>query len=207
MRTSEQERGRKSDEDTSTADVVSPHVTDNNEPESVEKKEGTGETGAKEDKAVETGEAGAESVEALRRERDEYHDRLLRTAAEFDNYRKRVERERQDMTRMAAAGVLLDVLRIVDDLERALEAPAPPEAEQYRRGVELIHRQMLALLERHGVTAIDAVGTEFDPNIHEAVFAERSPDHPEGHVLAELQRGYRIGDRLLRPSRVKVAKA
>lgn len=194
MRTSEQERRRKSDEDNFTVDVAVPQVNEGNEAEPREEKE-------------EKEEAGAESVGALRRERDEYYDRLLRTAAEFDNYRKRVERERRDMSRMAAADVLLDVLRILDDLERALDAPAPPEAEQYRQGVELIHRQVLALLERHGVTAIDAVGTEFDPNVHEAVFAEQSADHPEGHVMAELQRGYRIGDRLLRPARVKVAKA
>jgi molecular chaperone GrpE len=147
-----------------------------------------------------------EPLRELQRERDALQDRLLRTAAEFDNYRKRVERERREHTETAAADALLEMLPIVDNLERALQAPAPAEADVYRKGVELILKQMLDLLRRRNVTAIDAVGADFDPQIHQAVLHEPSDAHRDGEVMAELQRGYRIGERLLRPAMVKVAK-
>jgi molecular chaperone GrpE len=148
----------------------------------------------------------ADALDALRREKDALQDRLLRTAAEFDNYRKRVERERREHSEYAGADILTDMLPIVDDLERALQASPGGEAESYRRGVELIHKQMSDLLRKRGVKAIDAVGTQFDPRYHEAVMQEVSGDHREGEVMAELRRGYTLGDRLLRPATVKVAK-
>ena len=96
---------------------------------------------------------------------------------------------------------------VIDNLERALEAPATGDADSYRQGVELIYRQMLELLRRRGVTAIESVGTDFDPQVHQAVAHEASSDHREGEVMEELRRGYKLGDRLLRPAMVKVAKA
>jgi molecular chaperone GrpE len=146
-------------------------------------------------------------AEGLRRERDTLQDRLLRTAAEFDNYRKRVDRERRELSEYAGADILSDMLPIIDDLERALQASAGADAQSYRRGVELIHKQMTDLLRKRGVKPIDAVGTQFDPRYHEAVMQEASDDHREGEVMAELRRGYTLGDRLLRPATVKVAKA
>jgi molecular chaperone GrpE len=146
-------------------------------------------------------------VEALRREKDALQDRLLRTAAEFDNYRKRMDRERAEFTAYASADVLTDLLPIIDNIERALQAPASPEAERFRTGVELIHKQMLELLKKRGVRPIEALGADFDPNVHEAVIHEESPAHREGEVIQELQRGYVLGERLLRPAMVKVAKA
>lgn len=151
--------------------------------------------------------AAPDPVDAVRREKDALQDRLLRTAAEFDNYRKRVERERRELSEYAGADILTDMLPIVDDLERALQAAAGSEAEVYRRGVELIHKQMADLLRKRGVKTIDAVGTQFDPRFHEAVAQEVSSEHREGEVMAELRRGYTLGDRLLRPAVVKVAKA
>lgn len=146
-------------------------------------------------------------VKALERERDELKDRLLRTAAEFDNYRKRTERERQSLTDTINAGVLEDLLPLVDDLERAVRADAGSEgAEAYRRGVDLILRQLHELLTRRGVKPIDAVGADFDPNYHQAVSYEPAEGHREGEIIEEFRRGYTIGDRLLRPSMVKVAK-
>ena len=147
-----------------------------------------------------------EAVDALRREKDTLQDRLLRTAAEFDNYRKRVERERREHSEYAGADILSDILPIIDDLERALQAAPGGEAESYRRGVELIHKQMTDLLRRRGVKPIEAVGAQFDPRYHEAVMQEVSGEHREGEVMAELRRGYMLGDRLLRPATVKVAK-
>jgi molecular chaperone GrpE len=154
-----------------------------------------------------TAAATETAADALRRERDTLQDRLLRTAAEFDNYRKRIERERREWTEFAGADILTEMLPIVDDLERALQAPSTGEAEPYRRGVELIHKQMADLLRKRGVKQIESVGTQFDPRYHEAVMQEVSPDHKEGEVMAELRRGYTLGDRLLRPAVVKVAKA
>jgi molecular chaperone GrpE len=143
----------------------------------------------------------------LQRERDEYYDRLLRTTAEFDNYRKRVERDRQAMAESAAADLVRDLLPLVDDLERALKAEAGADgADSYRRGVELIHRQLLETLRRRGVRPIEALGADFDPHYHEAVAYEPAQGRRDGEVIEEFGRGYMLGDRLLRPSMVKVAK-
>ena len=151
--------------------------------------------------------AADDPIEALRQEKEALHERLLRTAAEFDNYRKRVERERRDLSEFAAADVLAELLPIIDNFERALEAPPTPDGEALRRGVELIHKQMLDLLRKRGVTPIDALGADFDPNVHEAVVHEASAGSRDGEVIQQLQRGYKLGDRLLRPAMVKVAKS
>jgi molecular chaperone GrpE len=146
------------------------------------------------------------SLRELQREKEALQDRLLRTAAEFDNYRKRMDRERRELSEYAASDVLLELLPIIDNFERALQAQAGPEAEGFRKGVELIHRQMLDLLRKRGATPIDAVGADFDPRFHQAVIHEPSAEHREGEVMQELQRGYMLGERLLRPAMVKVAK-
>src|SRR3954469_22124857 len=148
----------------------------------------------------------SDPIDTLRREKDALQDRLLRTAAEFDNYRKRVDRDRRDQADAMAADALMDLLPIVDDLERALKAADNP-GDPFRKGVELIHRQMTDLLRKRGVKTVDAVGADFDPRYHQAVVQEVSPDHREGEVIEEFARGYMLGDRLLRPSMVKVAKA
>jgi molecular chaperone GrpE len=140
------------------------------------------------------------------RERDEYYDLLLRTRAEFDNYRKRIERGRQEWAETAAADLLKDLLPLVDDLERALSTETS-DADAYRRGVELIHRQLLDLLRKRGVRPIDTVGADFDPHVHQAVVQEEAPGRRDGEIIDELRRGYMLGDRLLRPAMVKVAKA
>jgi molecular chaperone GrpE len=141
------------------------------------------------------------------RQRDEYYDRLLRKTAEFDNYRKRIDRERQAQAEAAAADVMQELLPLVDDLERALRAdPGVEGTDSYRRGVELIHKRLEDILRRRGVRPIEALGADFDPNVHEAVTQEESAQHREGEVMEELQRGYKVGDRLLRPAMVKVAK-
>lgn len=145
-------------------------------------------------------------LEELRREKDSLQDRLLRTAAEFDNYRKRVERERRDLADYMKADILAEILPIVDNFERALQAPSS-DIDSLRKGVELIHKQMHDFLRKRGVTPIEALGADFDPNFHQAVIHETSPSHREGEVIEELQRGYMLGDKLLRPAMVKVAKA
>lgn len=146
------------------------------------------------------------SLDELRRDKAALYDRLLRTAAEFDNYRKRMERERRDLFEFTAAEILTELLPIVDNFERALQAPSTGD-EAFRKGVELIHKQLHDLLKKRGVTAIQALGVDFDPKFHQAVIHEASDAHRDGEVMAELQRGYLLGERLLRPSMVKVAKS
>lgn len=160
------------------------------------------------DETASTAPAPADEAAKLAAERDQLRDRLLRTTAEFDNYRKRVDRDRRDMSDRAAESVLLELLPIVDDLERALAAEATGEgAEAYRRGVELIYKQVMDLLTRRGVKAMDALGADFDPNLHQAVASEAAEGARDGEVIAVLRAGYLLNDRLLRPAMVKVAQA
>ena len=144
---------------------------------------------------------------ALKAERDDLYDRLLRKTAEFDNYRRRIERERREQADQAVVNLLQELLQVVDDFDLALKVEAGEEAAAYRKGVELIHAKLHDVLRKQGVRPIDALGTDFDPNVHQAVLHESSPEHREGEVIGELRRGYMLGDRLLRPSMVKVAKA
>jgi molecular chaperone GrpE len=143
----------------------------------------------------------------LQRQRDEYYDLLLRKSAEFENYRKRVDRERQMLADAAAANMIEELLPLLDDFERALRADAGTEGgDAYRKGVELIHRRLDDLLRKRGVRPIDALGEDFDPHYHQAVTHEPAEGRREGEIIEEFRRGYMLGDRLLRPSMVKVAK-
>jgi molecular chaperone GrpE len=150
--------------------------------------------------------AAGEGTEA-ERQRDQYYDLLLRKSAEFDNFRKRTERERQTLADAAAADLLSELLPLVDNLERALRAePGDEGAGPYRRGVELIHQQLLDVLRKRGVRPIETEGTDFDPYYHQAVSHEPAEGRRDGEVIEEFSRGYMLGDRLLRPAMVKVAK-
>ncbi|MEO8196386.1 MAG: nucleotide exchange factor GrpE [Thermoanaerobaculia bacterium] len=136
-------------------------------------------------------------------------ERMLRLRADFDNYRKRIERERAEVERYALADMLRELLPVVDNLERALSVQgpqgAPGDGGDLRKGVEMIVRQFQELLKRYGLLPISALGERFDPTVHEAVFQEESDSVVAPTVAVELQRGYRLNDRLLRPSLVKVA--
>jgi len=153
--------------------------------------------------------APADPTADLQRERDDFRDRWMRKAAEFDNYRKRVEKERREQVDEATESLLQDLLGVVDDFDRALtvDTSGGNEGEAYRKGVELIYAKLQDLLRKKGVTPIEALGADFDPNIHQAVVHEVTADHRDGEVTGELRKGYRIGDRLLRPALVRVAKA
>jgi molecular chaperone GrpE len=145
-----------------------------------------------------------DTVVELTRERDALQDRLLRAAAEFDNYRKRAERERRDLADYVTGQVLADVLPLLDNFERAMQAPAG-DPDALRTGIELIHKQFVDALRKRGVVAIETAGKPFDPNLHQAVAREIVDDVPDGQILEEMQRGYVLGERLLRPAMVKVA--
>jgi molecular chaperone GrpE len=166
-----------------------------------------GGEGAPEEQPTEDRAADGSPVDKLQRERDDYYDRLLRKTAEFDNFRKRVDRERREMAEWAGADILTEVVSVMDDFERALAAPAPPEAKPYKAGVELIHKQLNEFLKKHGVTKVEPLGADFDPHLHQAVAYEEVPGAREGEVVDVLAYGYKLRDRLLRPALVKVAKA
>ena len=162
---------------------------------------------APDEAAADTGGTAPGAVDTLQKERDDLYDRLLRKTAEFDNFRKRVERDRKDMIEWASADVLTELLSIVDDFDRAVAAEAPPEAQPYKAGMELIQRQLAELLKKRGVTTVDAMGADFDPHQHQAVAYEEVEGAREGEVVGVMAKGYKLGDRLLRPALVKVAKA
>ena len=149
----------------------------------------------------------ASELDTLKRERDENYDRFVRKAAEFDNYRRRVEKERREQADRAVVGILEDLLAVVDDFDLALTVDAGEGGAAYRKGVEMIHAKFQDLLRKQGVKVIDALGTDFDPNLHEAVMQESSASHRDNEVIAVLRKGYTLNDRLLRPASVKVAKA
>src|SRR5829696_3305437 len=129
-------------------------------------------------------------VAELQRERDDYKDRWLRKTAEFDNYRKRIERERREQADQAVVDLLLELLLVVDDFDRALTVDAGDSANAYRKGIELIHGKLHDLLRKQGIKPIEALGADFDPNVHQAVIHEESAAHREGEVIGELRKGY-----------------
>ncbi|MGI9112123.1 MAG: nucleotide exchange factor GrpE [Gaiellaceae bacterium] len=132
-------------------------------------------------------------------------DSYLRLAADFDNYRKRVAREYVEVTARANERLLNELLPVLDDLERALEAAASHEEAKLEEGVQLVHRSLAGLLERHGLSEIAAEGA-FDPHVHEALLSQPGEGAETGTVLQVIQKGYRLGDRVLRPTRVIVSE-
>jgi molecular chaperone GrpE len=150
-------------------------------------------------------EASAEPApaEAVASPQDDYRNRYVRAIADFENFRKRTEREKADFFRYATAAVLKDVLPVLDNFDRALDHAA--EGDEFHKGVLLIYKQLYDVLQKHGLKPIDESDVPFDPNIHEAVVREESDSVPNHTVVAVLQKGYFLHDRLLRPAMVKVA--
>jgi molecular chaperone GrpE len=150
-----------------------------------------------------TEEAAEDELAVAQRERDEYLDALQRLKAEFDNYRKRTARDQQALVARANERLVNDLLPVLDDLGRALEAAEQHEEAALEEGVKLVHRALADLLRREGLAEIETNGS-FDPHVHEALLAQPS-DADEGTVIEVVQKGYRLGDRVLRPARVVVA--
>jgi molecular chaperone GrpE len=144
-------------------------------------------------------------VERLKEELRHEHEALLRALADFDNYRRRVERDRASAARSGKRDVILSLLEVLDGFDRALNHidDAPSSVAQ---GVQAIHRNLLGVLERHGVTRFDSLGEPFDPRFHDAIGTVDSDEVESGTVADEFQRGYRWGDEVLRPARVRVAQ-
>jgi len=146
-----------------------------------------------------------EQVEEEQQPEQEVDDRLLRLAADFENYKKRAARERDETIAFANERLVKELLPILDDLERALSAAEQHEEAQLEEGVRLVHRSLAGLLERHGVKPIETEG-QFDPHVHEALLSQPS-EAEEGSVIDVVQKGYKLGERVVRPARVVVAAA
>jgi molecular chaperone GrpE len=151
-------------------------------------------------------------LDALLAENAEMRDRMLRAMADMENLRRRTEREKADTARYAISNFARDVLTVGDNLQRTIDhvpaeaAAQDPALKSFLEGVELTERELLNVLERHGVTRIEPLGQRFDPNCHQAMYEVQNPDVPEGTVVDVMQSGYVIGDRCLRPALVAVAK-
>jgi molecular chaperone GrpE len=148
------------------------------------------------------------TLQKAQEEAAENYDRLLRVSADFENYKKRVAKEKSDLIRYGNAELIKELLPVIDNLERALEHASSEGAQEgITGGVEMTLQQFLGILQRFGVTPVAAEGEPFDPAKHEAVMEQATDAYDPGHVLAELQKGYLLNDRLVRPAKVVVAKA
>jgi molecular chaperone GrpE len=153
-------------------------------------------------------------IAQLREEAAQFKDRLLRTAADMENLRKRAEREKAEATLYAATNFARDLLSVADNMQRALAA-VPAEAREKAdeatknllAGIEMTERELLKVFERYNIRKVETVGAKFDPNVHQALFEMPTKDHPPGTVVQEMQSGFAIGERCLRPAMVGVAKA
>ncbi len=152
-------------------------------------------------------EAGTESREDLRRTIEEMKDRWLRSQAEFENFKKRLEREKQEFCKFANESVIKDLLPTLDNLDRAMEHVGEENGnDALRDGLELTRTGLMNVLKKNGLEPIVAVGEKFDPNFHEAVMQQESAEHDENVVLEEIQKGYLLHGRLVRPSIVVISK-
>jgi len=150
-----------------------------------------------------TDQASAEALSALVVERDELKELLLRRQAEFDNFRKRTERERSEYLQYAGMELVKDLLPVLDDFDRALKIEC--SSPEYAKGVEMIYSRMYETMKKMGLEPVESVGKPFDPHMHQAVERVETADAEDGTVLAEFQRGYLFKGKMLRPSMVKVA--
>ena len=138
----------------------------------------------------------------------QYYEQLLRSAADLDNFKKRAARERQDAIKYANESLLEQLLPVLDNFDMAIAAASAPNTslQSLQSGVSMIRQQLKSAISDSGLEEIDATGKSFDPNLHEAISQQETADVPEGHVLQQVRRGYKLRDRLLRPAAVIVAK-
>jgi molecular chaperone GrpE len=154
---------------------------------------------------LERNQALEQELEQARAQADEHLRNWQRTAADFSNYRRRTDEERSAVAQLANAVLIGKLLAVLDDFERALETVPAEAHESWVEGVRLVDRKLRGVLEGEGVTPIDVVGQPFDPNVAEAVVHQQTTDYPDNQVIDELQRGYRMHDRVIRPALVRVA--
>jgi molecular chaperone GrpE len=147
-----------------------------------------------------------EALEAKEKEAKENYDRYLRTVAELDNYKKRMARDKADILKYGKEDLVKDILPFLDSLDRAMTHADSNDAQAFKSGITLIQDQLLGCLKKHGVERIESAGLDFDPNFHEALMQMDSADHQNNQIVSEMEKGYLLNGRLIRPSRVCVCK-
>nr|WP_246565408.1 nucleotide exchange factor GrpE [Paenibacillus faecis] len=159
-----------------------------------------------EETAAENSEEGQAELEKLRAEAEEHKQRLLRTQADFDNFRRRTLKEKEELGKYASAKLITELLPVIDNFERALSTTADnADLSSYAKGVEMIFRQLEGILKTEGLTAMEPVGTPFNPEFHQAIMQVESDEYEEGTVVEVVQKGYLLKDKVLRPAMVKVS--
>lgn len=157
--------------------------------------------------ADETVDAGSKELQEAKALADENYQRYLRAQADFDNFRRRTTKEKEDLAKFASMKLVSDLVPVLDNFERAIAANTAEDAnESFAKGVDMIYRQFLGVLEQEGLAAMNAVGQPFNPELHQAVMQVESDEYEEGIVVEELQKGYTLKERVLRPAMVKVSK-
>lgn len=161
---------------------------------------------AEEETSTESVEELKARIEALNAQTEEYMQRLARSQADFDNFRKRTIREKEELGKYASSKLIAELIPVIDNFGRALDTRPEGEAsESFVKGVEMIYRQFDSVLQAEGLTTMEAVGQPFNPEFHQAVMQVESDEHEEGIVVEELQKGYMLKDKVLRPAMVKVS--
>ncbi|MEC0202546.1 nucleotide exchange factor GrpE [Paenibacillus lautus] len=196
-------------------DAVQDTVTEETIEETLENTPNSGESGSAEE-AVNpeqeipvtdsAEEAGSAELEKLQAEVLEHQQRTLRVQADFDNFRRRTQKEKEDLGKYASSKLITELLPVIDNFERALQASEEnPEFESFSKGVSMIFRQLESVLATEGLTAMKSVGEPFNPEYHQAIMQVESDEYEEGIVVEEVQKGYMLKDKVLRPAMVKVS--
>lgn len=169
--------------------------------------EETAETAAEEEASKEQGDDENKEAPEEKKEPEEDNDtRYMRLAADFQNFKRRVEKEKSDIYQYANEKIALDIIEVMDNFERALTHSADCVDKQFAEGVEMIYKQLKTVLDKNNIIAIEDEGHEFDPNFHNAVIVEENPDFESGIVIQSMQKGYTLNGKVIRPSMVKVAQ-
>lgn len=151
-------------------------------------------------------ESRSEELERLKAELADQQQRTLRTQADFDNFRRRTQKEKEELAKYASSKLITELLPVIDNFERALDAAGiSPEVESFSKGVSMIFRQLEGVLNAEGLEAMNCVGQPFNPEFHQAIMQVESEEHEEGIVVEEVQKGYMLKDKVLRPAMVKVS--
>lgn len=196
-------------------DAVQDTVTEEMMEETLENTPNTGERGSAEEAVnpeqeipvtESADEAGSAELEKLQAEVLEHQQRTLRVQADFDNFRRRTQKEKEDLGKYASSKLITELLPVIDNFERALQASEEnPEFESFSKGVSMIFRQLESVLATEGLTAMKSVGEPFNPEYHQAIMQVESDEYEEGIVVEEVQKGYMLKDKVLRPAMVKVS--
>lgn len=179
-------------------------MTEQEKQEILQTAEDVKDTSQEAETAVSELQEAKERAAVLQAELDEQKDRYLRLQADYDNYRRRTQKEKTELSMQVLQDFILELLPVVDNFDRALVAEGQ-DKDSIKTGVEMVHRQFMTILEQNGLTCIDAVDTQFDPNFHQAVMREENTEKPDGTILQELQKGYQVKGKTIRPSMVKVS--